>query len=448
MAELTVITPILRKPTGTIQIGNLFSFIERKFLNTLIWHSQENDRVTDREQVLPLSEVFQAIGWTKSKNSEDLKQAIKKLVGTTVEWNEFGQDRTQSWTVCTFLASGKIDKSQLKYRLNPEIVNQINRPTLYAKMQLLIQVQFSKRHSLILYEFFLDFVSRHQEKHFVLKEVELEMIYKLLGLENSSYAEKGGFRFFNRDILKPSLKEINAHSDLDVETKALRRNRAVYAFDFTIMRKTAFQLALDLDNEKPNGVVLKEERDAEKKLLKKTLNDEGVAVKQAAQLCDKYSAERIAGNLAYFRAQIESGKKIKNPGAWLRRAIEEDYRPKISEAEKQRAEEAKKLIVESEVKRKAMEEQEALEKNWTQFREKKVREYFEKKPKAWQEEQIAAFESSGKLTGPFRKVYAKDGLDSPTIASLFYGSLYDMLLTAPHETDLNAYKVWRDSKTA
>ena len=99
MTERTVISPFLRKPTGTIQIGNQFSFTERKLLNTLIWHSQKNDRVTGSEQVLPIVEVFRAIGWTRSKNKDDLKRAVRKLAGTTVEWNEFGQDRSQMWTV-------------------------------------------------------------------------------------------------------------------------------------------------------------------------------------------------------------------------------------------------------------------------------------------------------------------------------------------------------------
>ena len=150
----------------------------------------------------------------------------------------------------------------------------------------------------------------------------------------------------------------------------------------------------------------------------------------------------------YFRAQIEGGKKIQNPGAWLRRAIEEDYRPKVSEAEKQMVEAAKEHAATFEAKRKAQEEQEALEKEWAQFREKQVREYFAKKPKEWQEQQLAAFEESGKLIGPFRKAYAKDGLESPMIAALFYTTLYGTLLTKPHETDLNAYKAWRDRQAA
>jgi hypothetical protein len=443
MIAPTVVTPILHKPTGTIQIGNPFSLTERKLLNTLIWHAQEHDHVTDSEQTLPLSEVFQTIGWTKSKNWEDLKQAVKKLVATAVEWNELGQDRAQSWTVCTFLASGKINQSQLKYRLNPEIVSQINRPTLYAKMQLLIQGHFNKRHALILYEFFLDFVSRQQERHLVLEGVELKMIYKLLGLEDSAYAEKGGYRFFNRDILKPSLREINEYSDLEVSVKPRRRSRAVCALDFSVRRNTSFQLAFELEHKELNGEAIKTPPVKEQDSLKQQLINQGVAAKQAAQLCAKYCVERISGNLAYFRAQIEGGKNIQNPGAWLRRAIEEDYRPKVSEAQRQQAEVAKEQAAAFEARRRAKEEQEALEKEWAQFRERKVREYFANKPREWQAQQLAAFAASGKLTGPFRRAYTKDGLESPMIAALFYSSLYGILLTEPHETDFNAYQVWR-----
>lgn len=241
---MVITTPFLHKPTGTIQISKQLSSTERKLLNTLIWHSQENDCVTDGEQTLPVAEALHAIGWTKSKNEDDLKQALRKLVGTTVEWNELNQDDTQTWTVCTFLSSGKINKRKLEYRLNPEVVSQIRRPILYAKMQLLIQGRFNKRHTLMLYEFFLDVISRQQERYLVFEKVELELLYTLLGLSDSAYAQKGGYRFFNRDILKPSLSEINQHSDLEVEMKPRRCKRAVYALDFLVTQKTSFRAPL------------------------------------------------------------------------------------------------------------------------------------------------------------------------------------------------------------
>lgn len=445
MTERTVVSPFLRKPTGTIQIGNQFSFIERKLLNTLIWHSQKNERVTGSEQILPIAEVFRAIGWTKSKNKDDLKRAVRKLAGTTVEWNEFGEDRAHMWTVCTFLSSGKITKSHLKYRLNPEIVSQINHPSLYAKMQLLIQGLFNKRHSLIFYEFFLDFISRRQETHLVLEKVELEVIYKLLGLKDSSYAVKGGYRFFNRDILKPSIKEINESSDLEIGVKSRRRSRSVYALDFSVKRKTSFQAKFDFAKK-----ALTQDGRAESEVgdgsLKQQLIDQGVAEKQAAQLCEEYNADRIAEKVTYLEDQIRGGKKIMNVGAWLRCAIEEDYRSKASTAARSK----ERVNDQAEAMQKAAEkEREALEKEWSQFRGKKVREKYEQKPKTWQQKQIRAFEKSEKLSSRlFRKKYAEEGLESSIIAALFYTGLYALLLTEPHETDIEAYRVWRNPRAA
>ena len=445
MIERTVVSPFLRKPTGTIQIGNQFSFTERKLLNTLIWHSQKNERVTGSEQILPIVEVFRAIGWTKSKNKEDLKRAVRKLAGTTVEWNEFGEDRTQMWTVCTFLSSGKITKSHLKYRLNPEIVSQINHPSLYAKMQLLIQGLFNKRHSLILYEFFLDFISRRQERHLVLEKVELEVIYKLLGLKDSSYAVKGGYRFFNRDILKPSIREINECSDLEVGVKAHRRGRSVYALDFSVKRKTSFQVNFDFAKKALTQDV-RAAREAEDGSLKQQLVDQGVAEKQAAQLCEEYNADRIAEKLTYLEEQIKGGKKIINVGAWLRCAIEEDYRSKASTAARSK----ERVDDQAEAMQKAAEKgREALEREWSQFRGQKAREKYAQKPKAWQQKQLKAFEKSGKLSSHlFRKRYAEEGLENSIIAALFYTGLYALLLTEPHETDIEAYAVWRNPKAA
>ena len=421
------LTPVLRKPTGTIQIGNRFSLTERKLLNTLIWHSQENERVTGSERTLSIAEVFHVIGWTKSKNKDDLKQAVRKLAGTTVEWNEFSHDQTQSWTVCTFLSSGKITKNELKYRLNPEIVNQINRPTLYAKMQLLIQGQFNRRHSLILYEFFLDFITRQHEKPPVLEGVELSLLFKLLGLQNSSYSAKGNYRFFNRDILKPSLQEINEYSDLDVSAKPHRYKRAIHTLDFSVKRKKSFQLTFDLVD-----------KCEEEESLKQQLVDLGVGDKQAEQLCENYSGERIAANLVYYEAQIKSGIRVTNVGAWLKCAVEEDYRKNT-----------KNVSVTKSKRECVKEEQELLEMQWAKFKENTVREKYMKKPKAWQDKEIAAFEKSDKLNNAlFRKKYVKEGIKNPIVAALFYQGLHATLLTKPHETDLKAYKLWHDRRGA
>ena len=102
------IPPILRKPTGAIQISNVFTFVERKLQNTLMYHAQTENGLSEEEQDIGMDEVYEALGWPRSKNDEEIKACLRTLIGSVVEWNEFGKDNSTTWTACTFLASGKI----------------------------------------------------------------------------------------------------------------------------------------------------------------------------------------------------------------------------------------------------------------------------------------------------------------------------------------------------
>ena len=153
MTELELITKldetVFLKPTGTVHITNSFSLIERKLLNVIVWHSQKH-RFTSEEHSLPIRDVFYLLGLKESRNQDVIKSAIRTLLSTIIEWNILEADRAQEWGVCTFISSGKLVSGKLNYRLNPEIIEKINNPTLFAKIQLLIQSKFKKKHTLCL----------------------------------------------------------------------------------------------------------------------------------------------------------------------------------------------------------------------------------------------------------------------------------------------------------
>ena len=434
--------PIVHKPTGTIQIANQFTLTERKLFNALIYHAQRNNRITADEQTIAQSEVFAAIGWGKSKNTDDLKTALRKLTGTTVEWNEFGVDRAHIWTVCTFLASGKLVRGNLKYRLNPEIVEQVRRPTLFAKMQLLVQGQFSKKYSLVLYEYLLDFISRAQEKELAIEPVPLEHLQRLLGAEAKSYSGPNGYKFFNRDVLQPAVKEINVHSDLTVEVQRKKEKRRVVAIGFLVARKESFQLAFELN------APLSAEDEKPKDDLVNRLVDLGVTRRQAGNWCRVYDRERIEGNIAQLNRLVDSGKPIRNAPGWLKGAIEDDYRPKLSKVEAERREETKKALraqLEKAAAKAADERERALKVEWDRFRYRQMCAGFEERSDEWKNAKLKEFEENElpKLDEVTRSEYKKSGLRSVVAGQAFYRRLDEELLSEPHERSFEDYKTWK-----
>lgn len=424
------------KPTGTIQIANKFSLVERKLLNAIIWHSQKNHFKT-QELSIPVREIFSLIGLEKSRNNDILKDAVRMLTGTIIEWNNFGVDRVTEWGVCTFLASGKIVSGKLFYRLNPELIKQINQPTLYAKIQLLIQGQVKKRHALVLYEFFLDALSRVKKDALNLV-TPLDQLFQLLGAN-----EDMTYKIFNRDVIKPSIKEISQHTDIDVACSTNRKGRQVAEIVFHVAKKTNFQLSIDFDaieDEDENAKKLLIEYDEGEPDLLELLKFHGVTEKKAKELVETFDRERIRGNIDYLLEQQRQGKAIANAQAYLVKAIEEDYRPKKSA--KDALEEKKQLEKEQAKKREKAEKtkKERQEAEWRRFCEQRLKDNFAAKPEEWQEEQRQNFVAKIKTGNQILySSYKKDAFNSPMVLAVFYSELREQLLTTPEETSLEHY---------
>lgn len=442
---------VVLKPTGTIQIANKFSLVERKLLNAIMFDAQRG-RFSAQEHSLTLREVFDLIGLPTSRNVDLIKDAVRTLTSTLIEWNAFGDDRAQEWGVCTFLASGKISRGRLKYRLNAELVERVNNPTLFAKIQLLIQSRFNKRHALVLYEFFLDFLSRERAQELVIDAVPLTKLMALLGMEDTKYAESGSFKFFNRDVLRPSLEEINGHTDIEISYKPVRERRTVVALTFTLTRKDSFQLSLGLEDEATpsapdavsSGKVGNTPIDAERsEVLISRLRSHGITEKKAGEIVAQYEADRISGNLDQVEARLVDGAEIRNIPAYILSAITEDYRPRKTPAEQRREEKLAERLRAAQ----AAQERQAAKEEWYRFRDRRLRENFAAQPADWQQQRREEFAEALKkksraddataktIYGFFRK----DGWDSAAVQARFYTQLAPELLTAPEETDLDTY---------
>jgi hypothetical protein len=85
------------------------------------------------------------IGLERSKNMDVIKEALEKLATNPIIWNTLKKDRTAHWGICTFLAGAELSGGKLRYVLNPLLAEKVNHPTLFAKIQLLVQTQFSSK---------------------------------------------------------------------------------------------------------------------------------------------------------------------------------------------------------------------------------------------------------------------------------------------------------------
>lgn len=455
----TMTDAVVLKPTGTVQIANRFSLVERKLLNTLMYYAQQR-RFAPQEHSLPVAEVFYHIGLESSRNHDVLKAAIRKLTGTVVEWNIFGDDRTQEWGVCTFLASGKLARGKIRFRINPEIIDQITHPRLFAKIQLLVQAQFKRRHALVLYEFLVDCISRQRASKLVIKDVTLAKLYQLMGLEDSKYAEPGNFKIFNRDIIKPSVEDLNQHSDLQVDIESVRQSRKVVALTFVVERNTSFQVLLGLGNENSSEITLSDDQRKPRNYTRNTqaathnpsmdlLTEYGVGVRKAKTLSDTYDVKRIAANIEFVKEKLGNGKQIKNIAAYLVCAIEEDYYA-TSQKKMLTSFEPKDNLAKHPKDSAWSKQQKQQQKDWQKFKRERAQQAFEQLSVAQKEQHRQAFLAGGNLSGSVQTAFDQHGgWENPLVIHAFTERyLVKTLLTAPEETSWEAFCEQQDAVLA
>lgn len=423
MPDLAPRTEQLLKPTATIHVGNKLSLIERKLLNAIIWHTQKT-RFAHVSDTLSLGLLMPLIGMEHSKNVDVIKDALERLTTTPIVWNTLKKDRTTDWGICTFLAGAEISAGTLRYVLNPLLVEKVNNPTLFAKIQLLVQTQFSSKYSLVLYEFLLDELGRAGNRLPLEIQVSLDVLRHVLQFD-------GIYKHLHRDVLKPCVQEVNRHADITVGYRGVKKGRAVVGIVFAIDRAAGpFPPAPELlrlpgpdeASHPPSPWVV-------------ALVDQGVTRSKAEALVATYDEARIRDNLAHAQQEYRAGR-VKNLSAFLIRAIEEDYRPKPTpEAQRREAEATQSRA--RQVKQKALE---AQQREWSDYRAHCTRARFADLPEEQQAAKRQAFVDKLQRENPLLyERYRKMGFASSLVERQFFAELSVELLTDPTETSLNAY---------
>ncbi len=422
----TALTEQLLKPTATIHLGNKLSLIERKVFNAIIWHSQKS-RFARRSDSLSLSLLMSLIGLERSRNTEVIQEAVERLVTTPLVWNALRKDRSTDWGICTFLAGAEISAGTLRYVLNPLLIEKINNPTLFAKIRLLVQTQFSSKYSLVLYEYLLDELSRAGSPEPFEVEISLDTLRHVLQFD-------GPYKHLNNDVLKPCLQEINQYADLTLGYCGVKSGRAVTAIRFAVTRTTfQFRMALDaLPAPDPDDTLPSPPPDS----LLGALLDKGVARPKAENLITTYDEARIRENLAYAASEHATGK-VKNLSAYVVRAIEGDYRPRPT-PEARRQEEAAAAVRARQAEQQA---EEALARAWQQYRLRRTRERFAALTATEQEARRQTFVARLQRTEPLLYgQYRQTGFSSKFVETRFFSELCDELLIDPAETRLEAFR--------
>lgn len=247
------------KHTGAIHVSNTLTLLQRKAANVLLKYAYKNLIVQETHRV-KLSEIARDLGWSSSSHTnEKLKDAIRKLNMTQIEWNILGKDNKHEWGVATILAEATIRDGYCTYAYSPTMRKLQANPTLYARLDLLVQQSFDRSYTLALWEFLSEALCSSKTQEVETSWITLENFRRLMGVNTPYYHN---FSKLNSKIIAPSLKEVNEKSDIEVELRMERKGRTIEALSFMARRKLTHQLTLPL---------VTDHTDSEKKSFKEEL---------------------------------------------------------------------------------------------------------------------------------------------------------------------------------
>ena len=342
MMHLAEINEVI-KASPAIQIQSKITHLQRRAWNVLLANAYNELPNKDIHRV-SVAELAKKLGFN-SRDYDHLKETLEALVDCTVEWNILGKDKKEEWGVASLLAEARIKDGICTYAYPPYLRTKLYNPRIYTKLNLGLQNRFTSRYALILWEVCFDYfdIARNQgETPFI----PLERFKELMGIGEDDYPL---FKEFNRNVIKPAIKEINELTNFSVEVDQKRVGRRIGELKFRISRLTELSsvepvqetFLFDIDDLSQIAIKLLQAGVSRKEALRIT-NQEWDVVDAAALPEDKtdfavYVEEKIG--------LARHATSVKNAGGFIVKAIQENY---------QDPEFQKQLLAEKEKEKQAM----------------------------------------------------------------------------------------------
>lgn len=322
---------ILRKHVAIIHAYSIMSVLQRKIVNVLLYEAIQhknhdlNQNSVAVECIMPFARLVKAVNFN-SNNTQYLKEAIDGLASLKIEWNLLKDKAPTDISFLnlrilhgspTFYQDGAFNFSFHKFMLDL-----VGSPAIYGTIDLEIQSQFESKYGHSLYENSTRFV--HLQKS---KIVKLDTFRKLLGVCENKYPS---MRELTRNVIKPSLEEVNDRADFIVNIDNVKLGRKITGFEITVQSKNKRVVANnELDIDKHNKV---------HEFIKQTFGKISEVV--LTSLLRNYSEEYILEKISYTKQHTKKEKTGFYPTAYFISALRDDYK-----SNDQYAEENKEQIV-------------------------------------------------------------------------------------------------------
>ena len=303
----------LKKHAATIHCSNVLSLLQRKITNALLYHAYK-ELMTKEEHVITVKQLCRLINY-HGNNHAVIKDALRGLISTVIEWNLIdGVTGTENWTASSILASVSLEGPQCYFAYSPRMKQLLYSPSVFGKIDLIIQSKFRSSYGLALYENCIRYRGLPHTKWF-----DLAMFKRLMGVPETKYPI---FRDFKRRVLDKAIDEVNMYSDLFITPEYIKEGRKVARVRF-LLKDRAKRTRLGLSGNIQEDDVIKH----------KLYAQFGLSSEQIEQLLSNYAKDYILEKIAL----VESSKlyqegRVANLAGYMISAVKNNYQaPKALE---------------------------------------------------------------------------------------------------------------------
>jgi plasmid replication initiation protein len=308
----------IKKHVAAIHCANNLSLLQRKVSNALLYNAY-NQLLTHDSHEVSIAYLCKLIGY-QGNNYLKIKEAIRALVSTLIEWNLIDDCGDEDWTACTMLAGARIKSGKCSYSYYSGLRTLLHSPSIYGRINLVVQSRFTSNYGLALYENCARYSGLKTTKDF-----SMTVFRRLMGVPEDRYPI---FRDFKRRVLDIAVREVNTHSDILIEPHIKRIGRNVISIQFSIENREK-RKRINMTPKPINNLM-----EPEPTVYVCLLKEFGVGEKDAREVIKNYGANLVEQKIQYVKnsPSFNSGR-IKNLAAYLLKAIREDYQENVGSSE-------------------------------------------------------------------------------------------------------------------
>jgi hypothetical protein len=307
----------LKKHAATIHCSNTLSLLQRKISNALLYHAYQELMLKDEHEIT-VKQLCRLIGY-QGNNHSVIKDALRELICTVIEWNLIDEKTgNENWTASSILASVSLEGPLCYYAYSPRMKQLLHSPSMFGKIDLVIQSKFRSSYGLALYENCIRYRGLPQTKW-----LDMALFKKLMGVPAGKYDV---FRDFKRRVLDKAINEVNTYSDLIIEADYIKEGRKTVRVRFKL--KDRIKRTRLGNHQQMAGAI------GDPALRSLLLMQFGLSEDQADEVLSSYDVAYLRDKIAVVEASKKYREgKIENLSAYFLSAVKRNYQlPKAQQA--------------------------------------------------------------------------------------------------------------------